>query len=512
MPYAIHLRKSRADIEAEKRGEGESLSRHRRDLYALADRLGIAIDEEYCEIISGSKLSERPEMQRLLNDVANGKWDGVLDVEIARLTRGDLIDQGVILNTFKFSGTRIITPQHTYNLMEDWDEDNIITDMSMSRREYKFINRRLQKGRNVSAAEGLWQSPAPFGYNKVKLPREKGWTLEPDPIEAPLVRMIFDMYVHENAGGAKIAQRLNSMGSRTKRGNLWTASSIGQLSANPVYIGKVRWNDRTSTPRMVGGEVVVKRIKNASPLIVDGRHPAIIPLDLWEAAQRARKSHDLTRNHVSAPVRNPLAGIVLCSICGHAMTRKDNCGSKGSKYDMLRCPNPSCITKSIALSIVEESILETLHEWITIGKDQLAANTPKEEDASSPIAVAKANIERLKAQRERIFAAFEDGAYDSQTFIRRRTEKDREIESAENTLSQLEQSARPSSREIIALQLPRIKYVLDAYDKTTDVQQKNMLLKSVISRVLYTKTKRCFRNENPAESLTLRIFPRLPSE
>ena len=37
MPYAIHLRKSRADIEAEARGEGESLSRHQPVSYTHLD-------------------------------------------------------------------------------------------------------------------------------------------------------------------------------------------------------------------------------------------------------------------------------------------------------------------------------------------------------------------------------------------------------------------------------------------------------------------------------------------
>ena len=72
MPYAIHLRKSRADLEAEARGEGESLARHRARLLAFAERAGLPIVAEYSEIISGDRLSDRPEMQRLLADVAAG--------------------------------------------------------------------------------------------------------------------------------------------------------------------------------------------------------------------------------------------------------------------------------------------------------------------------------------------------------------------------------------------------------------------------------------------------------
>ena len=36
--YAIYLRKSRADLEAEKLGEGETLARHRKILEELAAR------------------------------------------------------------------------------------------------------------------------------------------------------------------------------------------------------------------------------------------------------------------------------------------------------------------------------------------------------------------------------------------------------------------------------------------------------------------------------------------
>lgn len=509
MSYAIHLRKSRADIEAEKRGEGESLSRHRRDLYALADRMGVTIEEEYCEIISGSKLSERPEMQRLLADVADGKWDGVLDVEISRLTRGDLIDQGVILNTFKFSGTKIITPQHTYDLSEDWDEDHMISDMGMYRREYKFINRRLQKGRDASAVEGLWQSAAPFGYRKIKIPRGKGYTLEPDPEQAPLVQMIFDMYVHEKVGCATIAKRLNDMGSRTNTGRLWTNSSVLKLSANPVYCGLVRWNDRKSVPRMVGGQVVVKREKNAAPILSDGQHPAIITPELFDAAQRSRRSNDRAHTHNSKPTRNPLAGLVYCAECGKSLIRKDNCGSRGSKYDLLRCTTPDCPTCGTSLDLIEEIVLATIGQWaLTPERDALQEISDANHRAA--LDTARAHIEKLKEQRARIFAAYEDGAYDTPTFVARRTAKDAEIANAEAALRELEKGAPLTRDQIIRRQLPQIRRVLDLYPTMETPQERNRLLKTVIDRIIYKKPQRSYRNQDPALHLSLDIFPVTP--
>ena len=43
--YTIYLRKSRADLEAEKLGEGETLARHHKILEELAARKGFYIDE-----------------------------------------------------------------------------------------------------------------------------------------------------------------------------------------------------------------------------------------------------------------------------------------------------------------------------------------------------------------------------------------------------------------------------------------------------------------------------------
>ena len=65
--YAIYLRKSGADLEAEKLGEGETLSRHKKILTELAARKGFYIDKIYQEIVSGVKSEARPEIQKYRN-------------------------------------------------------------------------------------------------------------------------------------------------------------------------------------------------------------------------------------------------------------------------------------------------------------------------------------------------------------------------------------------------------------------------------------------------------------
>ena len=62
-------------------------------------------------------------MQKLLLDVRQGKWKGVLVVEVERLARGETMDQGIVSKAFKVSNTKIITPMKTYYPNDEFDEE-----------------------------------------------------------------------------------------------------------------------------------------------------------------------------------------------------------------------------------------------------------------------------------------------------------------------------------------------------------------------------------------------------
>ena len=123
MAYCIYLRKSRADRELELQGFGETLKRHRDTLIELAKKKNLPIGEIYEEVVSGDSIAARPQMQRLLNDVSDGKWEGVLVMEIERLARGDTSDQGIVTKTFTYSNTLIITPMKTFNPTDEFDQE-----------------------------------------------------------------------------------------------------------------------------------------------------------------------------------------------------------------------------------------------------------------------------------------------------------------------------------------------------------------------------------------------------
>ena len=121
--YCIYLRKSRADIELEAKGEMETLSRHKKILLELGQTLKLPVTKIYEEIVSGETIESRPVVRRLLDEVGRGIWRGVLVMEIERLARGDTVDQGIVARMFKLGRAKIITPVKIYDPENEFDEE-----------------------------------------------------------------------------------------------------------------------------------------------------------------------------------------------------------------------------------------------------------------------------------------------------------------------------------------------------------------------------------------------------
>lgn len=499
MNYCMYLRKSRVDLEAEAYGEGDTLARHRKTLSELALKKGIVISPEniYEEVVSGETLAARPVMQRLLSEVEQGMWDGVFVMELERLARGDSIDQGIVTQAFRLSGTLIITPAKTYDPQNEFDEEYIEFGLFMSRREYKTITRRMQRGRIASVKEGKYVGNIPpYGYSRKKLEQEKGWTLEINPEEADVVKMIFDWYTDDTdrVGMQLIARRLNAMGIPARKGGLWTLSSIRPMLSNPVYIGKLAYNRRPQIKTSQGGQIIKTRPRAEEYLLVDGLHPPIISDETYEKAQEYIKAHSqpVPGNRI---LKNPIAGIVVCGKCGRNMVRRPY--SKRSCEDTLMCPCPECHNVSASLVSVEREVLNALRAWLENYKLEQKGKTEKRGNAAQiktlESAARKLNeeIRRRKKQIERIYALFEQEVYDLETFTSRLQTGKQELAETEkkyrNLQNQLakEQRIQKQNAELV----PKVEHVLAAYQALGNAKAKNQALKSVIDRIEYYKDR-----------------------
>lgn len=509
--YLIYLRKSRKDRDMEQEtGMFDTLQRHRDALMALAKRRHYTISGIFEEVVSGDTIAERPEMQKLLAAVETGQYEGVLVMEVPRLARGNTRDQGTVAETFKYSGTKIITPDKVYDPSDAADEEYFEFGLFMSRREYMAINRRLQRGRMASLSEGKYIAGAPpYGYQKTKLPHQKGYTLEIVPAQADVVREIFRLYTQKNRGSSLIAEELNAQSIPSPGGVKWAACSVRDILKNPTYAGYVRWAYRPEIKQMVNGVVQVTHPVSKEPKLKRGVHPAIISADTWTAAQSAMQS----RSYVPVPnrkrVSNPLAGLLYCSVCGRSLVQLPQKGKY--HYPRLLCPTPHCPTVSCRRSVAEAAVIEGLSNWLKSYAVEAAAPEDAEADAGlraarAAITRARANLQTLTRQRDNLYDLLEQGVYTQEVFLQRSKMLAGRIDEAEKSVRKLSQSladlqGAASMRKNL---LPRVRNVIAVYDNLESAEEKNVLLKSVIDHVVYSKS-----GSGKDDDMQLFIFPRV---
>lgn len=504
MLCAMYLRKSRADQEAELRGEGETLTRHEAALRQYATAHKLQIIAVYRELVSGDTISDRPEMQRLLSNVEHGEYDAVLCMDVDRLGRGDGSDQAVILKTLKYSQTIVITPYKSYNAQEEMDEEFLEYAQFMARGEYKRIKRRMWAGRMASAREGKWQSPkAPFGYRRVRIENGKGWTLEPHNAEADAVRNMFRWYGVDCVGKNTICNRLNAMGFRTQSGKPFTTSTVRQIMTNPVYIGKVRWNYRQKHIEIRDGVEVCTRPISAECMISDGLHPAIVDSDTWDAVQKRIKINKESKRKISTQIQNPLAGLMFCSVCGKAMIYTPEYSRKVAAT--YRCSARGCATSGIDVECVYAALLNSLRKWVTIALEPISETENNDESINQITAIQK-QLEIFNAQMDKLRDLLETGVYSVEVYLQRSDVLQRKINEAQAELNRIQADNTNKERDAIKAHLPQIESAIRIWPSASP-EERNNALRQIVSRIVYHKTIRCHRNGKPAEHLHLDVFP-----
>ena len=497
MSYAIYLRKSRADIEAESNGELETLARHERQLKELASKLKLPITKEYKEIVSGETISARPQMQELLQDVQNGRFEGVLVMEIERLARGDTIDQGLVAQAFKFSDTKIITPTKTYDPNNEFDEEYFEFGLFMSRREYKTIKRRLQAGRVHSVKEGKFVgNTTPYGYNKEKIKGDKGYKLVINENEAPYVKLMYQWLI-DGDSKREIKRKLDAMGVPSRSGKPWNQSVIKDILYNPTYIGKIPWCRKPESKTIIDGKVVKIRRRTTEYEIYDGLHEPIIDIESWEKVQTINKSM-LPKTPLNKELVNPLSGILFCAKCGKSMQRRPYL--KREQEPSLICVH--CDNISSKFAIVEEKMLEALKELLK--HYEYKYKPTKKAIQIDYSAELKKELDREKKKLDKLYVFLENETYSAEEFLQRsKVVKDR-IAEIEKELQKQNITPKQSKEEII----PQLRTLIEIYNTGT-AKQKNELLKAVLEKATYLKTKKALKKTDNPYEFELTLYPRV---
>ena len=507
--YARYLRKSRFDRDYAELSVEETLKRHEAILEKLAKDRGYFIAKTYYEVVSGESIAARPEIQKLLDEVNAGLYAGVLVVDVERLARGNSADQAYISQVFQFSGTKIITPNKTYDPTNEFDEEYFEFGLFMSRREYKTINRRLVRGRQSSASEGKYVgSIAPYGYQRVKLEGEKGYTLSPHPEEAPVVRMIFDMFLHQQ-GTMRICNALNDRYIPTRRGGLWIASTVVQILENPVYTGRIKRGWAQLYKTMENGTVKnhVRHLKNAEDYaLYNGLHPSLVSEEDFCEVQRLRGIlRGTTRQKNDTELKNAFAGLIFCARCGQRIGRNTMSRQNGSRVRM-RCVNMrNCHNATADYSVVETAVLDALREWLQGYKVKINTVGFAEDIANGKQWIARLEQEeaKIQTQMDNAYDLVEQGIYSLELFKKRH-------EKLSAAKSEIVKKKALISEEIAHLEeneasqsslIPHTEELLASYDLMT-VPERNALLKTILRRIEYEK--------GPDGKIILDLYPLLP--
>jgi hypothetical protein len=196
---------------------------------------------------------------------------------------------------------------------------------------------KVRRGMSGRVRSGLAGGGIQYGYAPVAGERGKRTITES---EAEVVRRIFSEYV---AGRTprQIAGDLNRDNIAPPRGSRWNASTINGsnqrgtgIIRNELYAGRLVWNE----VRMIKDPDTGKRVSRPNPpaewQTVAVLDLAIVPSDLFEAAQQRKSINAHVPFIKQRASKRLLSGLLRCAACGGGMSTK---GADKTGRVRIRC-------------------------------------------------------------------------------------------------------------------------------------------------------------------------------
>ena len=279
--------------------------------------IGVYVDEG-----KSAKDLNRPEFQRLLEDVRLGKVDLILATELSRLSRS-IKDFCGLWDLFKEKGCQFITLREQFDTTTAAGEMMVFNLINFAQFERKQTAERIAANWASRAKRGLWNGGTiPLGFDRN--PKNPG-ALVPNPVEAKQVEMIFETFL-EVRSLRQTCLKLSKLGIHSRRfinkaganrgGGHFTVSTLYGLLTNRSYVGL---------------REVSK--KAGSHETVPASWPAIVGQEIFEQTQKL-----LAANHSKLKPRDaktyayPMTEKVICGECGKTLGGKSAQGRSRTHY------------------------------------------------------------------------------------------------------------------------------------------------------------------------------------
>ena len=362
----------RLSVEDENVSESESIQTQKAILTEYCDKHGFHIVDYYVDDGRTGTNFQRPEFQRMLEDIEAGKVNTVLCKDLSRFGRNYYEAGRYLDDYFVEKGVRFIAPGNNVDSAKG-EYDLTVPFINMMNDYYaRDISAKTRAAKEARAKQGMYMgSKAPYGY--VKDPEDKHKLIE-DPEAAEVVRRMFNMAADGN-GYNHIARTLQQEGvlnpysyeaqrnpNYLKGRKLtvdcrWHVTSVKSILTNPVYLGQCIACRRGS--RKMHGKKLYRPEEDW--IVVQGTHTPLISQEEWDQAQErlgARKRKCKTGEP------QMFAGLLRCSDCGNALSFSAIKGDPGNGvfkcWYYMRYGKEYCTTHYITLKELTAVVLQDI--------------------------------------------------------------------------------------------------------------------------------------------------------
>lgn len=300
---------------------------------------------------SGVTGSGRPVFMDLIAAGLRQEFEILLTLDMSRFGRFDANERGHWIYQLESAGVEV---RHVMDDSRLEGEAGPIMGavLQTGQREHSVKTAyKVTLGALAAAERGCWPGgTAPFGFRLERRADFDGTgrrdaKLVVVPNEADVVRSVFQLRAEQHLGYATLARRLNAKGTRTKRGRLWTGTSIRSMLENALYYGLlVRGRGRGAhTAKFYNGSLdgPVPIAAQGGGYEFEGIAPPIVSKELWDQAQHVAAEH--RRKHGARPpgIRNSgkhlLSHLTTCGACGGSSNVAEGSSTKTRRFSYYVC-------------------------------------------------------------------------------------------------------------------------------------------------------------------------------
>ena len=358
---AIYIRLSKEDVD---RGydESESIKNQRTLLTEYVQKLGWKyqlIDTYIDQGFTGTNFN-RPDFQRMIRDIENGKINMVVTKDLSRLGR-DYIETGEYIEKwFPENNVRYVSVTDGIDTFESSNGNNDIAPFKSILNDMysKDLSKKIRTALHTMQKQGKWVGgKTPLGYIKDSNDKNKLIIYEP---EAQIVRTIFNMASSGKQVGT-IRDYLNNSHiptankSRYNKETFWENKTVKNILKNKAYIGTTVQNKRS---RISYKNRKIRPNSEEKWIIVENTHEPIIDKKVFDAVQKMVIVQNYNRNEKKNMFL--LDGLLFCYECKHKIGVR---GKKNGNYYMV-CNNyrrnsklKLCTSHGFSYSNLEDTII-----------------------------------------------------------------------------------------------------------------------------------------------------------